>query len=207
MHISECRLFQHTQIDTSKIVLKRLPGNYIVELEGSISKYVGIILEGSITVTSYTLSGNPIHISTLEEGMIFGDILIFGNKTNKIPGNLITQVPSTIAMIPNDLVEEYLISNPQFLKNFLGLLSDKVYDYNMHSKLLSQDTLRDKILFFLRSEKLKQQSNTITLYMTKEELANKLNVQRPSLSRELIHMKQENLIDFDRWTITLKHDE
>jgi len=204
MKIGECRLFQNTNINTSGFQVKQYPAGYIVELEGSKSTYLGIVLQGSLTVTSYTLSGNPIQISTLQEGMIFGDVLLFANKTNTIPGNIITQVPSSIAMIPYDLVETYLISNHQFLKNFLGLLTDKVHEYNMNSKLLSQDTLRDKILFFLRSETLKQQSSVIEMNMTKEELANKLHVQRPSLSRELIHMRKDGLIDFDRWTITLK---
>jgi len=39
--------------------------------------------------------------------------------------------------------------------------------------------------------------------MSKEELANLLFVQRPSLSRELIKMKQEGLIQYDRKTITM----
>jgi len=204
MRIMQSRLFQNTHIDTSGFPTKQYPAGYIVELEGSRSMYIGIVLSGTLNVTSYSLAGNPIHISTLEEGMIFGDVLLFSNKAYTIPGNIIAQSPTTIAMIPNEVVETLLLSNHQFLKNFLGLLTDKVHEYNMNSKLLSQDTLRDKILFFLRSEILKQQKNTIELKMTKEDLANKLHVQRPSLSRELIHMKKEGLIDFDRWTITLK---
>ncbi len=40
--------------------------------------------------------------------------------------------------------------------------------------------------------------------MTKEELANQLFVQRPSLSRELAKMKKDGIIDYDRYTITIK---
>ncbi len=75
---------------------------------------------------------------------------------------------------------------------------------NTKSKLLSQDTIRDKILFYLYQQKQIQFSDKIKLNMTKEELANLLFIQRPSLSRELIKMRDEGLIDFDRWTITLK---
>ena len=39
--------------------------------------------------------------------------------------------------------------------------------------------------------------------MTKEELANQLFIQRPSLSRELGKMKKEGLIDYDRYTVTI----
>ena len=34
--------------------------------------------------------------------------------------------------------------------------------------------------------------------MTKQALADRFGVQRPSLSRELIKMKNENIINFDR---------
>ena len=42
--------------------------------------------------------------------------------------------------------------------------------------------------------------------MTKEELANELYMQRPSLSRELIKMKQDGLIEYDRYSITILKD-
>ena len=86
------------------------------------------------------------------------------------------------------------------------MFSKKAYELNFKSKLLSQDSVRDKILFYLYQEKRLQKSNIIELKMSKEELANLLFMQRPSLSRELIKMKQDGLIDYDRWTITIYED-
>ena len=56
---------------------------------------------------------------------------------------------------------------------------------------------------FLLSEYKKQNSLEIKLNMTKQALADRFGVQRPSLSRELIKMKNENIINFDRKTITI----
>ena len=39
--------------------------------------------------------------------------------------------------------------------------------------------------------------------MTKQALANSFGVQRPSLSRELIKMKEEGILDYDRRTIKI----
>ena len=86
----------------------------------------------------------------------------------------------------------------------MRLLSDKSYELNYKSRLLSQDSVRDKILFYLFHQKRIQKSRKIYLNMTKEELANQLFVQRPSLSRELAKMKKDGIIDYDRYTITLK---
>jgi CRP-like cAMP-binding protein len=39
--------------------------------------------------------------------------------------------------------------------------------------------------------------------MSKQQFAEYIGVQRPSLSRELINMRDEGLIEFDRKTITI----
>ena len=203
MKLSEVRLFENTNIDLNTILVKEYPNHHTIEFEGDISKYIGIVLEGKIFINAYSLAGKTFIINTLTPGMIFGDVLLFGSKSNVYPGNVITKGKTVIAIIPNDDVKWYINNNPTFLNNFLSLLSDKVYSINRKSKLLSQDSIRDKIQFFLHQEMKNQGSNKIRLNMTKEELANILFVQRPSLSRELIKMRDEGMIEFDRWSITL----
>lgn len=204
MRLNEVVLFRNTTIDTSSIEIKDFPTNYTVEIEGDTSTYLGIVLEGRVNVIAYSYSGKEFIISTLDPGMVYGDVLLFGTKTNIYPGNIITKGKTTIAFLKNEDVKTHLRLNPEFAKNYLTLLSDKVYNINHKYKLLTQDSIRDKILFFIHKETRHQNSNKIKLNMTKEELANNLFIQRPSLSRELIKMKKEGIIDFDRWTITLK---
>ncbi len=204
MELKDCRLFENTRIDSSQIQTKEFPNNYTVELEGEISLYIGIVLEGQIDVKAYSLAGKNFTINTLTPGMIFGDVLMFGRKSRNYPGNLITKGKTKIAVIPNEDIKVYLIHDSDFMQNYLSILSDKVYNINTKAKLLSQDSVRDKILFYLMQQSKIQNTNKIQLNMTKEELANILFMQRPSLSRELIKMRNEGLIDFNRWTITLK---
>jgi len=204
MKLQDSRLFKDTNINTSLIKTHEFPNNYTIELEGDVSTYIGIVLEGQIDVKAYSLAGKSFTISTLTPGMIFGDVLMFGKMSNVYPGNLVTKGSTTIAHIPNNDVKHYLNSDNVFMQNFLSVLSDKVYNINTKSKLLSQDSIRDKILYYLHQEIRIQGSNRIQLNMSKEDLANILFIQRPSLSRELIKMRNEGLIEFDRWTITLK---
>jgi CRP-like cAMP-binding protein len=207
MKLEDTVLFQQTNIDVSTLQIKQYPSNYTIEIEGDFSSYLGIILEGKIFVKSYSLAGKDFTISTLEPGMVFGDVLLFGSKSNVYPGNLITYGQTSVAILRNSQAKEYIETNTQFVQNYLRLLSDKVYNINFKSKLLSQDSLRDKILFYLHQQSKIQNSNTIQLNMSKEQLANILFIQRPSLSRELIKMKEEGLIDYNRWTITLKEKD
>lgn len=204
MELKDIKLFHNTNIDIDKIEVNEYPSNYTIELEGDPSLYIGIVLEGRVFVKAYSLSGKDFIISTLDPGMIFGDVLLFGTKSNTYPGNLITSGKTVIAIIQNNQVRDLILTSPNFATNYLSILSDKVYSINHKSKLLSQDSVRDKILFYLHQEMKHQQNNKIKLNMTKEELAKNLYMQRPSLSRELIKMRDEGIIEYDRWTITLK---
>ena len=121
---------------------------------------------------------------------------MFSDIINCFPGSLITQGETKVALIPNDIFKKFLFNDNDLLKNFLRVLSNNAYDLSCKSKMLSQDSVRDKILYFLLQQKRKQKSNIIKLNMTKEELANQLFVQRPSLSRELSRMKIDGLIQF-----------
>ena len=207
MELKDIRLFKNTNIDTSNLAIKEYPTNYTVEIEGELSTYVGIVLEGRINVKSYSLAGKDFTTNSLTEGMVYGDVLLYGLESNVYPGNLVTSGKTKIAILPGEEVRHHIKTNTQFVENYLSLLSDKVLNINYKSKLLSQDSIRDKILFFLHQESRTQNSNKVILNMTKEDLANILFVQRPSLSRELIKMKEDGLIEYDRWTITLKEKD
>ena len=204
MLLHQTSLFKSTNIPTGNYQLKTYPANYTIELEGSESTYVAIVLKGTIGITSYNASGTSIHLQTLGEGMVVGDVLLFGSKQRQYPGNLLSVTPSEVAIIPYDTILSLLETNEQFRINFLTTISQKAYQYSIETKLLSQDTLRDKILQYLTLESKRQNTNRIQLNMTKEELAKKLHVQRPSLSRELANMKQEGILDYNRWIIELK---
>ena len=69
-------------------------------------------------------------------------------------------------------------------------------------KVLSQKEIRDKILFILY-DNLKQNKNNVYFIESKEKLSRFINVTRPSLSRELINMKNEGIIDFGKHYIKL----
>ena len=62
-------------------------------------------------------------------------------------------------------------------------------------------TIRECIISYLNYESKKQESSTIKLEITKKALAERIGVQRTSLSRELARMRDEGLIDFDSESI------
>ena len=64
-------------------------------------------------------------------------------------------------------------------------------------------TIRESIISYLNFEAKKQNSSIIKLSMTKKALAERIGVQRTSLSRELAKMREDGLIEFNSVSITL----
>ena len=64
--------------------------------------------------------------------------------------------------------------------------------------------MRGKISAFLLEQYEKQGSATFILPLKRNEMAEFLNVARPSLSREMCRMRDEGLIDFHQSTIKIK---
>nr|WP_286672848.1 helix-turn-helix domain-containing protein [Anaeromonas gelatinilytica] len=83
------------------------------------------------------------------------------------------------------------------ISNKTLIISNKIHD-------ISLKTIRDCILDYLKYEYKLQNTLTLKMKITKKEWAEKIGVHRPSLSRELMKMKQEGLIDYTRNTITIK---
>ena len=71
--------------------------------------------------------------------------------------------------------------------------------------LLSGTTLRERIALWRIEQAVDSGSDTIKLSMNREELADYLGTTRPSLSRELMKMQQEQLIEADKNTIKILH--
>ena len=63
---------------------------------------------------------------------------------------------------------------------------------------LSYDTIRKKIANIILSEYKKQKNKNLVLPFCRRKMAELLNIPRPSLSRELMKMKSEGLIDYQR---------
>ena len=85
----------------------------------------------------------------------------------------------------------------------MNLLSKKSMLNQEKIKVYSQNNIEDRILFYLFEESKKLNTKTIKI-KSKENLALLLNIPRPSLSRSLIKLKEKSLIEYDKYSITLK---
>lgn len=82
------------------------------------------------------------------------------------------------------------------LVNVIASQREYFLDVSEHLSIVSQRSIKDKILRFLYLQSSKQCKNEFDIPFSRDELANYLAVDRASLSRMLGIMKKEGIIDF-----------
>lgn len=200
--LKECILFKNVNredilntIKSIHFIIKDYENEDIIAIEGDDCDSLGIILDGNIEIHKSYSSGKVVTISHFKQGNIFGEALVFSGK-HKYPATIISTNNSKIMLLNRDDIIKLMTINPQVLNNFVGVLSNRILMLNDRITSLSLDTLRKKITNILLLEYGRQKSQYVTLPYSRKKMAELLNTPRPSLSRELIKMKEEGLIDF-----------
>lgn len=170
----------------------------IVNAGESIDKF-GLVLEGEVNVIKESAEGNRIIISVIKKGDLFGEMLVFSSQ--KIwPVTVRVQSSCKILFITNsDLIircGKNCSWHISMVENFMKVMSDKALMLNKKVQYLSIKSIRGKISTYLLEQYKKNKGNTIVLPLKRNELADFLNVSRPSMSREICKMRDEGIIDF-----------
>ena len=177
-------------------IIKSYSKNDIIAMEGDTCTSIGLILKGNIDIKRM-LGTKVIHVSSFGKGHIFGEVIAFSD-VNLYPATVMSSTPSKIMFISKDNFIKFCTSHEDFLGMFLNDLSNKIFVLNKSITNLTFSSVRQKICNFLITEYKLQNSENIKLKMTKEKIAESLGITRPSLSRELINMKDMGLINYSR---------
>lgn len=163
-------------------------GSYIFN-QGDVKGDLYFLIEGSILVAKFDSNGKRSIIQTFNNKGIFGEVYAYLNEPFDF--SALVQKKSKILVIKEfrNLINEFMPKS--FLINYINLISKKCLVLSQKNQITNQFTLRQKIANFLLIE---EENNKIKLKQTREELADFLSTTRPSLSRELSNMADENII-------------
>lgn len=186
--------------------IKKYNKNSIIYIQNEKCKSLDIILEGTISIQKINSEGNVLTINDFISGDVVGENLLF-SVDSKYPMTVFAKSNVAILHLKKEIILKLCQSNECFLVSFLQSLSNKALILSNKIKTLTMKTLRQCIIEFLLFEYYAQDSTEIKLNMTKKDLAEKIGVQRSSLSRELNKMRKEGLIDFNNKYIIIKDVE
>ena len=152
-----------------------------------------IILEGIVKTEVSDLKGATIHIADIKAADTLAPAFLFG-KNNLLPVDIFAKTKVKILFISKNEVYKLFNICPQFLTNFLDLVSDRTQFLVHKIRFLSFNTLKGKTAFFLLKLSEEQESEHIKLNYTQSELAENFGATRTSVARVLKQLDNEGII-------------
>ena len=178
--------------------------NHVVHLQNEVSKTMDIVLEGELSVQKIDKEGNILKVVVFAGGDLLGANLLF-SSSNFYPMTIVSDTKTVVLHIEKELILGLRLKSVEFMDALLMEVSDKALVLTSTIDGIALKSIREKINDFLKYESYIQKTNKIKLSMSKKDLAQRMGIQRSSLSRELSKMRQEGLIEYDSKTITLKN--
>ena len=168
-----------------------------IAMEGDALNAIGIILSGQLAVQKIYPSGKTLTLKQMSQGNVFGEAIIFSQKS-EFPSSFFCLQDTKVLYISREILIQLIKSYDQLMLNFMSLLSNRILMLSEITKTLSMDTIRKKLANYLLSEYMLQKNTSLKLALSKERLAEKFGVTRPSLSREFQYLKNNGIIDYDK---------
>jgi CRP-like cAMP-binding protein len=190
-------------IETGRFKLATYGKDQILHLEGESCDHLEVITEGIIAVERIDESGGLLTVTTFEPGKLLGANLLFSSNPY-YPMTVTAKTASKVLRLSKNLAFELCSLYPDFLLQFLQLISNQTVLLGTKIKHHVRRTIREGIISYLQQEYLHQADLKIIMSLTKKALAERMGISRTSLSRELQKMKKDGLIDYDAKNIILQ---
>ncbi len=178
-------------------------GSYIFE-QGGVPSRLFLLLEGQVQICKDFTSGKRDVLYLVEAGNVFGEIFLFGDKKHYwYDAVAVTDVK--ILEMPWDFFYHFCSNacdhHKQLTQNMLEIMSENNFRITRKLHIVSTSSLRERLAIWLIDAM--DESCVVELHMNREQLADFLGVARPSLSRELMRMQKDGLIEVSRKTIKI----
>ncbi len=211
---SECALFRGIDPEELNVVFTCLKPkvssfekNEWVAVAGEKFTGLGVVLAGEVVVAKENAAGNRVIMAVNSPGEMFGEMAAFSGD-GVWPVAVMARTACTVMFLPAGKIvgncERSCLSHRQLITNMLEIVSGKALMLHRKVEYLAIKSLRGKISAFLLEQYKRVGCPTFILPLKRNELADFLNVSRPSLSREMCRMRDEGVIDFHRDSIKIK---
>lgn len=212
--LSECELFKGISPDELNMVFECLKPkvssyekNEWVTIAGEKFTGLGVVLSGEVVVAKENAAGNRVIMAVNGPGEMFGEMAAFSGD-GVWPVTVVARGACTVMFLPAGKIvgncERSCLSHRQLITNMLEIVSGKALMLHRKVEYLAIKSMRGKISAFLLEQYKRTGKATFTMPLKRNELADFLNVSRPSLSREMCRLRDEGVIDFHRESIKIK---
>ena len=203
--IRKCYLFDGIKDEQLTEAIKLLNGrirkvekdDFIVQL-GGVLRNAGLLLKGKIESSFQNENYDQITMHTFGGGYLFGEAIVINSAKNS-PVQVRAVEDSIVLFIDLSAIYQSEIASTLRMilaENLIKSLARKNLILNQKVRILSQKSLRDRILIYLGTLP-KDKNGFVKIPFTQTALAEHLGVNRSALSRELGRMQNEERLIVD----------
>ena len=189
--------------------LHKYKKNEVIQCEGDEPTHLMILAEGKVKVYKNGFGNRAQIVRMLKPGEHFGYRAIIANEVNSTTVTAFED--STIYLISGDIFLSILRHNNAFCYRFLEELSFDLAESDARTVNLTQKHIRgrlaESLLFLKDNYGLEEDGATISIYLSREDLANHSNMTTANAIRTLANFVNESLIAMDGRKIKLIDEE
>ena len=154
-----------------------------------------ILLEGHVRGEMNGYNDKNIIVSEIHAPDTFAEAFLFADK-NKLLVDIIAATNVKVLVIIKDELLKLLNGNTRILKNYLNTTSNRFVIVSEKLKFLMFKTVKGKLAYyFLDLEKETGGKESFRLRKTHKELAALFGITRPALTRNLLKLKDDSIIE------------
>ena len=168
----------------------------VYTLAGMPCRFADIVLSGSLICRMVSLSGKQVEVTRLRPGNLIAPAFIFA-KNNSMPVSVETDSEVTLLRMTPQTLKKLIDDDADIRMNYIRSLSNIDVFLTHKMKVLSLFTVREKVAYLLLERAGEQNSNTIRLTRSRQEIADSFGIQKFSLLRVLSEFEKEGVIRVD----------
>lgn len=184
----------------------RYQKNEILLLTGEKPERVGIVLSGRLQVVKESLEGERTLMAILEPCDLFAEALCCAG-VEESPVTVVADSDSEVMLLdfPHILhtCSNSCVFHHKLIENMLRIIANKNLFLQDRMDIVRKRSVREKVSSYLETFAVKQGGRTVTIPLNREEMANYLCVERSALSHELMKMKRDGILQYNKNSFTL----
>ena len=174
------------------------------------SNVLGVLLVGKAYIKKLDREGNYTILETITKNSVFSDKFAY-TATDLNCIEIYASEPTTVMFIDFDSVfkrcPKACSYHSQLVLNLMQMIIDKSKTLSLRIELLSNKTIKDKILSYCSIMVHSLESNTFTLPMSYTTFAEYLCVDRSAMMRELKKLNDSGILAVNKKQITVLSKE
>lgn len=165
----------------------------IIKFQGEPCRNLLLLVKGSITAGITKPDGKNIILERLTAPEAAASAIVFSDHGN-LPVTLIAETDTELVFLSRETLLFLFQQHKSVLNRYLTDMGNKVSFLADKIRYLQMHTLRQKIITYLLELKKRQQSDLLIMDYSLETLSEMFGVTRPSLSREIGLLVEEQYL-------------